>query len=426
MKSYLVKKGIVFCVIISIITLFSYSAQAAGKIKLGAAYPLSGAMALMTDGILKGHKLAIDEINKSGGILGRKIELIIKDDEGKPDINSRVCREFAIRDGVDWMLSGYGTGVALSSEAIAGQFKTPLFIFGGHSQTITDKDLNEYSFRYAITTDAEAGMLANVLANHVLKDDKDPTIYWISWDYEYGHSLHQPLMKKIKKLMPNVKIVGEAWPRTGETDYGPFINEMLALKPDVIVNAVWGGGVVSLLKQCSQMGVWQRSKLASMALVGSIEYRQVIGLDMPEGTWSHAYDDKAWPDSDEQKQFYAKYRKFIGDEKAEVPSHAICGYEIIYMIKSAIEKAGGTDKKAMVKAMETVSLDSYRGKLRIRAFDHQVINSNVWAPMVKEPGKPYLEFDKKQIVSESIEEDLLPFDAWLKIRKAAGKDELWK
>jgi branched-chain amino acid transport system substrate-binding protein len=421
-----IKMKVFRCFVVSFMFFLSSNAIAADKLKLGVAYPLSGPMAIMSKGIIEGHQVAVDEINKAGGILGRSLELIIRDDEGKPEINSRVCREFAIRDRVDWILSGYGTGVALSAAAIAGQFKTPLFIFGGHSQTITDKDLNEYTFRYAITTDAEAGMLAKVLSEEVLKDDKDPTVYWISWDYEYGHSLHEPFMKKIKEYLPNVKIVGEAWPRTGETDYGPFINEMLALNPDVIVNAVWGGGVVSLLKQCSQMGVWQRSKLASMALVGSIEYRLVIGEDMPEGSWSHAYDDQAWPNNEEQKQFYVKYRALHGENIAEVPSHAIAGYEIIYMIKQAIEKAGGTNKEAMCKAMETVSIESYRGVMKVRAFDHQVINSNVWAPMIKVQGQPYLEFDSDKIVSVSIEPDLYTFEKWLKIRKAAGKNELWK
>jgi branched-chain amino acid transport system substrate-binding protein len=426
MNCKMLRKPVVYSLFVFFLILFSYNAQAADSIKIGVAYPLSGAMALMSNGIIKGHEIAVAEINKSGGILGRSIELIIRDDEGKPEINSRICREFAIRNNVDWIFSGYGTGVALSAEAIAGQFKTPLFIFGGHSPTITDKDLNEYSFRYAVTTLAEGGMLAKVLAEQVLKDDKDPTIYWISWDYEYGHSLHAPFMKKIKELLPNVRIVGEAWPRTGETDYGPFINEMLALKPDVIVNAVWGGGVVSLLKQCNQMGIWQRSKLASMALVGSIEYRLVMGEDMPEGTWSHAYDDKAWPNNDEQHKFYAKYRQLVGDKDAEVPSHAIGGYEQIYMMKKAIETAGSTNKEAMVKAMETVSINSYRGEIKMRAFDHQVVNSNVWAPMIKVPGQAYLEFDSAKIVSESIAPDLYSFDEWLKIRKAAGKDELWK
>jgi branched-chain amino acid transport system substrate-binding protein len=407
--------------------LFSHHVQAAEPIKIGVSYAFSGPMAINPVGIVKGHELAVAEINESGGILGRQVKLIVKDDAGKPENTTRNCKEFAIKDEVDWTVSGYGTSVGLAAEAIAGQFKVPTFVFGGHSEVITDKDLNEYTFRFAPTTRSEGGMCAKVLAEEVFKGVKNPTIYWISWDYEYGHSLYRPFVPEIKKLRPDVKIVGEAWPRTGETDYGPFINQMLALKPTVIVNAVWGGGVVTLFKQCNQMGIFERSKVISMALIAGNEYRKAIGLNMPEGTWSNAYDDEVWPMNDEQKDFYRKYRDFFNVKADEmVPSHARPGYEVIYMIKQAIDKAGSTDKVKMCKAMETVSLDSYRGKLKIRAFDHQVINTNLWAPMIKVPGKQILQLDPKRAVSVSIEEYVYPFDKWLEIRKKAGKGKLWE
>ena len=134
---------------------FPVQAQEKDPIKVGAIYTFTGAMAFLNEGIVDGHLLAIDEINKSGGLLGRKIELIKRDDAGKADLVTRYSRELIMREKVDFIVGGYGTIQAMALSAVARDFKKPIFIFGGHSTRITTEDWSPYHFRYAITTSAE-------------------------------------------------------------------------------------------------------------------------------------------------------------------------------------------------------------------------------------------------------------------------------
>jgi branched-chain amino acid transport system substrate-binding protein len=397
------------------------SGQTTKPFKIGIVYPLSGPMTITTEGIFTGNKVAVDELNKLGGIQGRRIEFVVRDDQGNPELTTRYCREVITKENVDWVISGIGSAVALAAAAVGNQFKTPTFIFGGHSDRVTIEDWNPYSFRYALTATSEGRMCAKLLKEELLKGIKDPTIYWISWDYEFGHSVHGPLMAKIKEIIPNVKILGEAWPRTGETDYGPFINHILATKPHAIVNGIWGGGVVSLLKQCNQMGVFKSSKLIGMALLASNDYRLVIGKDMPEEAWGDTHDDEIYPDNEGQRRFYQTYRNFIGNQNAIVPSHAASSYWIIHLINAAIKKAKTMQPEAVCKAMEGITIDTYRGPLTVRDFDHQVVSGVIWAPMVAKSGLPYLVLDSKRGRYISVKDDLPTKEEWLAKRKAAGK-----
>lgn len=395
-------------------------AQTSEPIRIGVVYPLSGSQALPVEGLVTGHKIAADEIMKAGGLLGRRIEFIVRDDAGNPELTTRFTRELVLRNNVDWVFTGFGSAVALAGTAVARELKTPTFIFGGKTEKVTTEDWNPYVFRYQVTSTAEARAAAGIVAKEMVKGVKAPKVYWISWDYEYGRSLHGPFMARIKELIPDVKIVGEAWPRTGETDYGPFITHMLAVQPDVVVNAIWGGGVVSLLKQGTAVGLWNKAGFIGLAELAGIEYRTAIGKDMPPGAWGNTYDDAIWPDNEGQRKFYELYHNFTG--KPSPPTgFASSGYYVMQFVAAGMRKAGTTKPDAVIKAMEGLSLDTYWGPMSIRDFDHQVTSGQIWAPMLAKQGLAYTVLDAKRARFISSTPDLFTKDEWVAKRKAAGK-----
>jgi ABC-type branched-subunit amino acid transport system substrate-binding protein len=142
---------------------------------------------------------------------------------------------------------------------------------------------------------------------------------------------------------------------------------------------------------------------------------------MPEGSWSHTYDDEVWPNNAGQREFYQKYRNFVKSNDAMVPSHAAPGYYQIYLIAAAMKKAGTTEALAMVKAMEGMTIDTYWGPLKVRDFDHQILVGNIWAPMVSKPGYAYLVFDASRARHVEMEPEIFTKEEWLAKRKAAGK-----
>jgi branched-chain amino acid transport system substrate-binding protein len=93
-----------------------------------------------------GHKLAADEIMKQGGFLGRKVEFLLRDDAGNPELTTRFCRELITKDEVDWVLTGMGSAVGLAGVAVANEFKKPTFIIGGGTEKITTEEWNPYIF----------------------------------------------------------------------------------------------------------------------------------------------------------------------------------------------------------------------------------------------------------------------------------------
>ena len=94
-------------------------AQAADPIRIGVVYPLSGSQALPVEGLVMGHKIAADEIMKAGGLLGRQIEFILRDDAGNPELTTRFTRELIMRNNVDWVFTGFGSAVALAGTAVS-------------------------------------------------------------------------------------------------------------------------------------------------------------------------------------------------------------------------------------------------------------------------------------------------------------------
>lgn len=403
-----------------LIILTQSQSQSAETFKIGVVYPLSGAMALPCQSILTGHKIAAAEIMKAGGFQGKKVEFLVRDDAGNPELTTRYCRELITREKVDWIFAGYGSAVALAATAVAKQFKTPTFIFGGKTEKVTTEEWNEYTFRYQVTSTAEARAAADILGKVMLKNKKNAKVFWIAWDYEYSRSLYGPFMERLKQIRPDIKIVGESWTRTGETDYGPFLSYALTTKPDAVISTIWGGGSVSLLKQGKAMGLWDQAMLINTAEPASIEYRKAFGKSMPVGAWGNTYDDACWPQNEGQKQFYKAWYDFTGEN--EPPSGmASSGYYITYMVANAIKKAGTDKALPVVKAMKGMSIDTYWGRLTIRDFDHQVTSGQIWAPMIEKPGLDYLVLDRSRLTYAPCGKDLYTKEEWTAKRKAAQK-----
>lgn len=415
------KRNIFLATLVCLVFIFPsfVSAQALKPIRIGVVAVFSGPMAIHNQDILAAHKIATAEIMKAGGFQKRPVEFVIRDDGANPEQNGRYLRELITKGEVDWIFDGFSSACAVSAAAVAKEFKFPIFIWGTTGK-VRIEDWNPYIFPILIPPYVEARGCAKILAEEMLKGIKSPKVYWISWDYEYGHDSHGPFMETIKKLIPDVQIVGEAWPRAGELDYGPFITHMMAVKPHAIMSTMWAGGAISLLKQGKAMGLWDISKLINMSQLAGTEYRLQLGKDIPEGTWSNAYEDPSWPDNEKHRKFYQAYYNFTG--KNEPPrSLTAIGYYLPYLLDAAMRKAGTTDQQAVMKALEGTSIDSFWGPLAFRDFDHQLTLGLLWGPMKAKEGLPYLVFDTSRVKYVPGIDDFLTKEEWLAKRKAAGK-----
>ena len=205
---------------ISFVFLFPPAADAQKKpILVGFPMILSGGGALFGQPSSVGAEMFVKEINAKGGVLGRPIELIVRDCGNTPEEATRVAREIVLKEKVDFMVGGLTAfpGIALSE--VAKTEKVVYIAPISKSTAMTDPDkLHPYVFRAAANTNTEGRSAAVFMA-------KNPwtKIATLGPDYEFGQMVTKAFVEWMKKNKPEVQIVHQGWPKLGETDYTPFI-----------------------------------------------------------------------------------------------------------------------------------------------------------------------------------------------------------
>src|SRR5438552_3692012 len=199
-------------------------------------YGWGGAAAPCTKRAVCGDGMAGEEINGKGGVLGRKLQLVSRDDQSKPDGGVREARDLILKEKVNFLTGIIHCGVALAVSEVAKEYKTVLLVSIAKTAALTEDKGHRYAFRSTSNTLIEGRAAAILMAQQPFKR------YAIAGpDYEYGHRMGEDFVTQLKKLRPDVQIVTEVWPKLGERDFTPHINALLQAKPDMVFSAIWGG-----------------------------------------------------------------------------------------------------------------------------------------------------------------------------------------
>jgi len=348
-------------------------------IKIGVAGDLSGAAASIGQAWADALKLGADEINASGGILGRKVALSIRDTEFKVDVGVREAKDLVLREKVNFLLGGISSGVSLAtSTSVSKEYKIIQISAVGNTHRQTVELFQRYFFQVVPNTFMEGRAAAMVAAKQPWK-----TYYTIGYDYEFGRMQAGAFVDTIKKLRPDVKIVGQHWPPVGETDYTPYITSMLAAKPDAVYSNLFEAGLGGFVKQALPYGFFQKTKFVSFADVSSM----MAVPEMPEGVLGYTRGEFYCENTPEMKKFTESFHQRY---KYYPVSYAVMGYDSLYVLKRAIEKAGTIETEAVVKALEGLTYEGLRGKFTIRPLDHQADVPEYVGWTVKDPKYPFV------------------------------------
>ena len=361
------------------------TAWAQKPIKVGVPLPLSGPPALFGDPASKGAQMYVDEVNAKGGVLGRKIELIIRDSKADANEAVRVAREMILKDNVDFLM---GTLTSAEGPAVSVVAKENKIVFIApipktDQLTAADK-LHPYVFRIAANTTMEGRSAAEIVAKWPVTK-----VATIAFDYAYGQDVTKAFVDHLKKIKPSVQIVDQQWPKLGEQDYNPFINAQMAKKPEAIVSSIWGGFFVTYAKQGKALGMFDAVKYNFLGLgeAGTPETTKSMGADYPVGIWANTYDAFYWGESPAHREYTAKLSKYLKDEYPS--SWAIQGYTGMQFLAEAIKKAGSTDSDKVAKALLGLTIDTPIGKQTIREKDHQANRGQLYGKTVKDPKYPF-------------------------------------
>jgi branched-chain amino acid transport system substrate-binding protein len=308
-----------------------------------------------------GWQLATDEINAGGGILGRKLEVVSRDDAGKPQDAIRLAGELLDEQKVDILAGGYlsNVGLALSDYALR---RKCLYVAGEPlSDALVWEKGNRYCFRLRPSTYMQAAMLVEEAA-------KLPAKRWVTVapNYEYGLSSVKWFKTLLTAKRPDVEFAGEQWPALGKIDAGATAAALAEAKPDAILNVTFGPDLTNFVRQGNTRGLFENRSVVSV-LTGEPEYLEPLGDETPAG-WIVTGYPQAQLGTKANQAFIAAYQARF-DKMPGMGS--VVGYTLIHSIAAGITRAGSLELDKLVEGFGGVTFDTPFGPASYRTLDHQ-------------------------------------------------------
>jgi branched-chain amino acid transport system substrate-binding protein len=341
------------------ILFFVSLSQAADTIRIGWTADMPGIGATFYESQKKAIELFIADKNAAGGVLGKKLELVIRDSKLKPDVGATVARELILSEKCDFLIGPTSSGVALAVTKVAEEFKKIVYFHTSNTEKLTTTDYHPYMFQVVPNTGIEGRGITRFLSQKPYK-----RYCFIGPDYAYAHTQWDTFKENLSKLNPDAQILEAVWTKLGETNYAPYVPTLMARKPDIIYTNLWGGSLSSFIKQAKPYGLFKNASITSLY---DLDLLRATGMDMPEGLLGYARCPFYAINTQEMKAFSAKYNAKYN----EWPSDWACmAYDGLIALTAAIEKAGSIDSDSVSKALGGLKFNSLRGPRYIRAEDH--------------------------------------------------------
>ncbi|MGY9047033.1 MAG: ABC transporter substrate-binding protein, partial [Rhodobacterales bacterium] len=234
-------------------------------------------MAAFAEPYKKGIELALEEINAEGGVLGRPLEFIFRDDQGDPGEAIKIAEELMTRDGAVMLTGSILSNVGLAISSVAGEKKWVYLAAEPLADAVTWSAGNAYTFRLRTSTYMQAAMLAEAAAK------TDAVKYaTIAPNYAYGKDAVAAFKEVLTKLKPDVEFVAEQWPALFKIDSGAEVQALERAKPDAIYNVTFGTDLAKFVRDGNTRGLFDGRTVYGL-LSGEPEYLEPLGGEAPEG-----------------------------------------------------------------------------------------------------------------------------------------------
>jgi branched-chain amino acid transport system substrate-binding protein len=305
--------------------------------------------------------LAIEEINGKGGVLGRKLELVWRDDNVNTGDATRAADELVSREKVDVLTGTLFSNVGVAVADFANQKKIPFIAAMPLTDAMTMANGNKYTFRLKANT----YMLVSMLVDQIKASGKKRWAI-VAPNYEYGQSAAASFKRLIKEAIPDAEIVAEQYPALGKIDAGATASAIAQAKPDAIFCALFSSDLVQFYREGGTRGLFD-DRIVISPINGEPEWLLPMKDEVPVD-WivtGYPWDQISDP---AHKAFVAAYTEKFKDSPR---FSSLIGYTEVYMLRDALTKAGSTNAEAVVATLPGMTFDTVIGKITIRAVDHQ-------------------------------------------------------
>lgn len=331
------------------------------KIRLGHLTPMTGFLGALGEYAVMGIRMAAEEINASGGVMGRQLE-ILSEDSVNPSVGSSKAQRMIERDGVVALLGEISSASALTISQVAARNKKLFMSIGARSDELRGKNCNKYTFYIDIPNT----VMVNAVGQALLRDNmvKGKKFFSLTADYLFGHDL----LKVSKKFFSanGGTLIGDELVATDVTDFSPYLLKVRQAKPDVVCSNLAGNQVTTFLKQYAEFGL-------PYPFIGfnlNTADAWAAGAENFAGIWPTVWHhDLTTPGS---KTFVANFTKKYN----KIPeNHAWIEYVTLKIVAQAMNETKSTDSEKLIayfeKGTEFDILKARKGYFR--AWDHQLM-----------------------------------------------------
>jgi len=325
----------------------------------------------------KGWELAVEEINAGGGLLGRKLEIVSRDDGGTPGDAVRAAEELLSREKATVLMGTFASNVGLAVASLANQRKV-LFLA---AEPLTDKIVwengNPYTFRLRPSTYMQTAMLIPEAAK--LKKKRWAIVYP---NYEYGQSATASFKKLLKQAQPDVEFVAEQAPPLGKIDAGAVVQALADAKPDAIFSSLFAADLQKFVREGNTRGLFKSTPVFNL-LAGEPEYLDTLRDETPEGWWVTGYP---WSEinTPEHRRFREAYEKRWKDYPR---AGSVVGYTSVYAVAAAVKTAQSADTGKLIAALKGLEMPSPFGPIVWRTIDQQSTMGAYVGQLARKDGK---------------------------------------
>jgi len=354
------QRGLLWVSAAALLAMGSAAARAQDTIRIGEINSYKAQPAFL-EPYRRGWEMALDEINAGGGVLGKKLEVIARDDNGNPGDSVRVAEELMARERVALLFGGFLSNTGLALTDYAKQHK----VFFLAAEPLTDKIVwqngNKYTYRLRPSTSM---LVASVVKEAVkLKKKRWAIVYP---NYEYGQSAVASFKTLMKQAQPDVEFVAEQAPPLGKIDAGAVTQALADAKPDAIFNALFAADLGKFVREGNTRGLFEQVDVVSL-LTGEPEYLDPLKGEAPQNWIVTGYPWYAI-NTPEHKKFVEAYRKKFNDYPR---NGSLVGYSALMSIAAGIRKAGSTDADRLAAAFSGLKVETPVAAIVYRPQDHQ-------------------------------------------------------
>ena len=342
-------------------------------LKVGLVLPYTGVYAVLGESITQGMELVFARENWT--VAGRKIEMIKEDDEMKPPVGIRKTEKLIDSDKVDILTGPVHSGILMGMRDKVHGSKTILIVSNAGADAISRDRCSRWIFRTSFSNWQPNQPMGEWVAKHVAKD-----VFIAAPNYQAGKDQLDAFKETF--VPAGGKIVGEDYPKLGETDYAPYLTKIRQSGAKAVYAFFSGTDAVNFVKQFDQFGLKSTVKLTGAGFLTEPDVLPAQGKSALGVITGHFYTPLL--DNPTNQRFVKDFReKFAG----KMPDGFACqGYDTAEVIVRALKVVNGNtqDKDKLVEAIAKVEFDSPRGRFRFDPKTHNVIQPFIYIREVKE------------------------------------------